>query len=113
MQVESRYDRLTHEEKIDFLRRCDAQKDDSFSAARWAIYENVVSDWLSNKNIECVSINEIDSQGVSKTFGKLKFDKLIVDNIPTSFKQVEEKFLYKPRYSNYPLCDMFYKKGKI
>ena len=101
MRVESQYtwyNSLKHEDKIYYLRRCDDQKDVSFHAARWSIYKEVISDWLSNKNVKSVSINEIDSRGVSRVLKKLKkFDNLIVDNIPTSFRQVQEKFLYRER----------------
>ena len=32
------------------------------------------------------------------------------DNIPNSFKELEENVLYRPRIPNFPICEMFYKE---
>ena len=111
-QIESNYNKLTYQEKTEFLRKCDEQPDFSFSVARWSIYEQVIADWLSNINIEFVPIFEIN-KGIKLLEKYEKFKKLITDNIPTSFQQVENEILYRPRNSSYPLCDFFYKKGNF
>jgi hypothetical protein len=111
MEVMERYNILSFdEEKIYFLRLCDFKKENNFVSARWSIFENVVTDWLSNTNIDRVTVTEINQQEESKSLGKLKVRRLVRENIPNSFEELEEDVLYRPRTPTFPICQMFYKE---
>lgn len=77
-------------------------------------YEKVVANWLSdnNNNIAPVKIFERTNleEGVERELvTNFKLSKLVIDNIPKKFSDLEVNVLYKPRTPIFPFCDMYYK----
>jgi hypothetical protein len=76
-------------------------------------YEKVVANWLSDKNIAPVKIFERKNLEESVEGDELvtscKLLKLVKDNIPKNFSDLEVNVLYRPRTPIFPFCDMYYK----